>query len=223
MGSDNAEPQVYESGDLGRRVAQRRLELGLTLAEVAAGADMAEGYVEYVEEKPARVTSGALLRLAAALETTVNELSGANVGLPPGRSRAGVHPVLEPLDRDECRRLLAPGGVGRFVFNTDRGPVAIPVNFRVIGSDVVFRTESGSSVEAAGDSGPVSFEVDHVDVAMSAGWSVLGTGSVRQIEDADELRQIEDLGIEPWAGGERNVYLRFEPSEISGRRISSTR
>jgi transcriptional regulator with XRE-family HTH domain len=223
MGSGGAESQLHEPGDLGRRIAQRRRELGLTRAEVAARADMAEGYVEYMEEKPARVTSGALLRLAVALETTVTELSGANVELPPGRGGAAAHPTLQALDRDECRRLLVPGGVGRFVFNTDRGPVAVPVNFRALGPDLVFRTESGSSLEQAADGGPVSFEVDQIDDAMSSGWSVLATGRVQRIEDPDERRQVETLGVEPWAGGERSAYLRFEPSMISGRRISSTR
>jgi nitroimidazol reductase NimA-like FMN-containing flavoprotein (pyridoxamine 5'-phosphate oxidase superfamily) len=53
---------------------------------------------------------------------------------------------------------------------------------------------------------------------MSEGWSVLVTGRVRRVSP-DELHQLETFGIEPWAGGERTVYLRLEPREVTGRRI----
>ena len=65
---------------------------------------------------------------------------------------------------------------------------------------------------------PVSFEVDRLDEAMSEGWSVLVTGRVRRVSP-DELGQLETLGLEPWAGGERTAYLRLEPHEVTGRRI----
>ena len=52
-------------GDLGRRLAARRTELGLTRAETAAQARMAPGYLQYLEEYPgAAPGSGVLLRLA---------------------------------------------------------------------------------------------------------------------------------------------------------------
>ena len=64
----------------------------------------------------------------------------------------------------------------------------------------------------------MSFEVDRVDEAMSEGWSVLVTGRLRRVSP-DELRRLENLGVEPWAGGPRSVYLRLELREVSGRRI----
>ena len=56
---------------------------------------------------------------------------------------------------------------------------------------------------------------------MSEGWSVLVTGRVRRVSP-DELRQIEKLGVEPWAGGQRSVYLRLDSREVTGRRIQTT-
>jgi Pyridoxamine 5'-phosphate oxidase len=53
---------------------------------------------------------------------------------------------------------------------------------------------------------------------MSSGWSVLVTGRVRRVSP-DEFRRLEDLGIEPWAGGQRSVYLRIDLRDVSGRRI----
>jgi len=50
------------------------------------------------------------------------------------------------------------GGVGRFLFVTDRGPVAVPVNYGMLGSDIVFRTsESGRVAAAARPGSLVSF------------------------------------------------------------------
>jgi nitroimidazol reductase NimA-like FMN-containing flavoprotein (pyridoxamine 5'-phosphate oxidase superfamily) len=126
---------------------------------------------------------------------------------------------LEKLTRTECRNLLGRGGIGRIVFYDPRGPVALPVNYRMAGDDIVFRTAALSSLRGARYTERVSFEVDHIDDAMRQGWSVLVTGSAREVHDADELRELEGLGVEPWAGEERPVYLRIEPKTVSGRRI----
>jgi transcriptional regulator with XRE-family HTH domain len=206
-----------DPGDLGRRVAYRRAELGMTLEQVAARAGMSPNYLEYLEEHPAEVTGGDLLRLAAALDTSAARLLGEGIGLPPGRGDSASHPMLEVLDRAECDRLLAPGGVGRIVLVEDRGPAAVPVNFAVLEGDVVFRTESTAS--AAADGRQVGFEVDRIDDAMKEGWSVLVTGRIRRVVEAADLARAQALGVAPWAGGNRNVYLRIEASDVSGRRI----
>jgi nitroimidazol reductase NimA-like FMN-containing flavoprotein (pyridoxamine 5'-phosphate oxidase superfamily) len=108
------------------------------------------------------------------------------------------------------------------VFTTDRGPIALPVNFRIVDGDVVFRVDADTTLASVADSDRVSFEVDHVDEAMSGGWSVLVTGRVRRVSP-EEFRRLEDLGVEPWAGGLRSVFLRIERRELSGRRIRPNR
>ena len=97
----------------------------------------------------------------------------------------------------------------------------MPVNYRIMDGDVVFRVAADTSLAAVSDMDAVSFEVDHVDEAMSAGWSVLVTGRVRRVAP-DEFRRLEELGIEPWAGGQRSVYLRIEQRNLSGRRIRAS-
>lgn len=74
------------SGDLGRRVAQRRMELGLTRDQLAARAGMATGYLTYLETQVAHVGSSGLARLADALQTTVDELLGG----PPIEEPDGI-------------------------------------------------------------------------------------------------------------------------------------
>ena len=210
-------------GDVGRRIKHRREELGLSIEEVARRAGMDPGYLEYVESQPARVTHPTLDRLAVALETATAILLGAGIDLPPGQAgpaRSGAE--LETLTPAEGRALLAPGGVGRIVFYDARGPVALPVNYRMRGDDIVFRTSAISSVRAASYGQRVSFEVDRIDDAMRQGWSVLITGNAHEVRDADELRELQQLGIEPWAGDERPVYMRIKPRTMSGRRIRVT-
>ena len=66
-------------------------------------------------------------------------------------------------------------------------------------------------------SGVVAFEVDHVDEAMSEGWSVLVRGHARLIEGT-ELRLVAgDFDIEPWAGGAHLNVVSIAPFEITGR------
>ncbi len=210
---------MAHSGDLGHRVAERRREVGLTRDDVALRAGMNSGYLDYLEHSPdAALTAGALLRLAAALETTPEFLRGGHVDRPPGPGRAGPHPHLDVLSREECELHLAGGGVGRFVFLAPQGPVALPVNFRYLDGDVLFRTRpKGALAAAAGTT--VSVEVDRIDDAMSEGWSVLVTGRARLVDDPAEREQAGDLGIEPWPGGHREALMRIETEEISGRRI----
>jgi transcriptional regulator with XRE-family HTH domain len=210
--------------DLGRRLTQRREELDLSIELVAAGASMDPGYLTYLETAtdpdPSRST---LWRLAAVLRTSPESLQGGDRGRPPGRCPPGPEPRLEEMAREDCFALLAPGGIGRFVFIEGRGPVAVPVNFRMLAEDVVFRTEPTTSLSKRAGQVRVSFEVDHIDEAMAEGWSVLLSGTAHRVEDAAEQAQVEALGIEPWAGGMRDGYFRIRPEEVTGRRIRVAR
>jgi transcriptional regulator with XRE-family HTH domain len=83
---------MSSSGDLGRRVTQRRMELGLTRDEVAARAGMAPNYLTYLETQVAHIGSSGLARLAGALQTTVDELLGgppSPLGIPTDAILAG--------------------------------------------------------------------------------------------------------------------------------------
>jgi transcriptional regulator with XRE-family HTH domain len=207
-------------GDLGRRARERRKALGLSREEVAARAGMVAGYLEYVETGVASLPVGALLRLAAALETTAGALGGGGIERPPGRARAGGRPVLKELTHEECLRLLAGGGVGRVVFVGEAGPAALPVNFALMDGEVVFRTAADGVVAGViGSKGTeLAFEVDHVDDALAEGWSVLIRGRAHPLTEEEQAR-VQGLGIEPWADGVRDLYIRLESSEVTGRRI----
>jgi nitroimidazol reductase NimA-like FMN-containing flavoprotein (pyridoxamine 5'-phosphate oxidase superfamily) len=209
-----------DSGDLGRRITEQRRRAGLSLAEAAARAGMAPSYLRYLETSPVpNPAPGDISFLAQALDTTSEALRGAGLGHPPGQSGPGEAPVPEQLSTQECQEHLAGGGIGRFVFLTARGPVAEPVNFRMLGPDVVFRTSEDSEMAGAADQPRVSFEVDRLDEDLAEGWSVLVSGQASVVTAAEELAAIGRLGLAPWAGGRRDCYIRIAPREISGRRL----
>ena len=82
-----------------------------------------------------------------------------------------------------------PGGCRPLRVLEPRGPVALPVNFRMFGDDVVFRTAALSSVRSATHGGRVGFEVDHIDDAMREGWSVLVTGYALELRDVEQRQR----------------------------------
>ncbi|MFF9112523.1 helix-turn-helix domain-containing protein [Streptomyces sp. NPDC014805] len=208
------------AGDLGRRIAQRRTDLGLTREEAAARAGMAVSYLRHLEEHPdAGPGAGTLLRLAGALETTVAELSGGTTDLPAGLGQASRAARFTELGAEECRRLLADHGVGRLAVLTADGLVVVPVNYSVVDGAVVFRTDPRATPgRAAGRR--VAFEVDRIDEAFSAGWSVLVQGRARTVTDPEEVRRLTERAYStPWAGGERTLWMRIDPVGVSGRRI----
>ncbi|MEU9477541.1 pyridoxamine 5'-phosphate oxidase family protein [Streptomyces sp. NPDC048191] len=209
-------------GDLGRRLAARRAQLGLTRRQTAARADMAVSYLKYLEEHPgAAPGTGPLIRLAEALETTVTELTGGAVDLPPGPGRAVREARFTELSSGECRALLGSHGVGRLAVPTATGPVIVPVNYSVVDGAIVFRTALGATPSlAAGQN--VAFEVDRIDDTFSQGWSVLVRGHARTVTDRQEQQRFTERAYSaPWAGGDRDQWVRIEPHTVTGRRITA--
>jgi len=213
-------PSPPDPGDLSKRIAQRRAGLHLSQAQAAARAGLSLRYLEYLERYPARPAPAALRQLAAALQTTPAALLGGGASVPPWH---GIRPadlrVISKLGSAECRRLITPGGVGRIAFSALDGPVIIPVSFAVLAGTLVIRTAAGTVIDGHAD-GPAALEADHIDEALRQGWSVLVRGPARHVTHPAELRRLqEDAAVWPWAGGEREVYVRIIPTQITGRRI----
>ena len=213
-GADGMHPS-----DLARRITHRRAELGISVEELAERAGIDPTYMKYFERSAdARLSFGSLNLVALALGTNPAELLGAEFDRPPGRGRAGRHPTLETLTMKQCEAHLAAGGVGRVVFATERGPVALPVNFEFSDGQIVLSTDMKKA--ALLESLPqVGFEVDRVDDAMSEGWSVLVNGQARMVDGPEELLRLSSLDLEAWAGGNRHSLVCITPIETTGRVI----
>jgi nitroimidazol reductase NimA-like FMN-containing flavoprotein (pyridoxamine 5'-phosphate oxidase superfamily) len=145
----------------------------------------------------------------------------------PGQARdaAPVQAVLERLDEDECLRLISPGGVGRLAYSGRFDLTVLPVNYRLHEGNIVFRTAIHSPTDEdlrtgiAGAEYKVAFEVDDIDPATREGWSVLIQGSAHHADSEAEAASMRTAGVEPWAGGVRDLFIRITPSRITGRRI----
>jgi nitroimidazol reductase NimA-like FMN-containing flavoprotein (pyridoxamine 5'-phosphate oxidase superfamily) len=128
--------------------------------------------------------------------------------------------ILQTLSPDECLGLLEPGGVGRAGFASPEGIIILPVNFAVSGGAIVFRT-APDTLLAVHAHAPMSFEADAIDERLREGWSVLVQGHAHEVSDDHEVRHLERVtGLEPWAGGARDVWVRINPTRISGRRVA---
>ncbi|QOV33741.1 pyridoxamine 5'-phosphate oxidase family protein [Streptomyces ferrugineus] len=217
-----AATEAAPAGDLGRRIARRRTELGLSLKETATRAGMAPAYLRYLEEHPAAApAAGALHVLAEVLHTTVRELTGGDTDLPPGAGpQASGRPGIAELSTGECRALLSTHGVGRIAVPTVTGPVVVPVNYSVVAGAIVFRTAPGTTPsQAAGCQ--VAFEVDRIDDVFGQGWSVLVRGRARTVTDPDEAHRLDEAAYSrPWVGGRRDQWVLIDPLTITGRRIT---
>jgi transcriptional regulator with XRE-family HTH domain len=219
--NERAWPSPPDPGDLSKRVTRRRAELGLSKAQVAARAGMSLRYLEYVENYPARPDAAALRRLAAALRTTPAALLGAGAEVPPGYGRLPGPPVVTKLLPAECRQLIAAGGIGRIAFGTASGPIVLPVNYAMLAGTIVVRTGEGTAIDGHADE-QAAFEIDHIDEALSQGWSVLVRGRAHRVAHPAELQLIRrDADLWPWPGDNRDIYVRIIPDTITGRRIES--
>lgn len=129
-----------------------------------------------------------------------------------------VYEGLELLTEDQCLDLMATEQLGRVGITVGALPAIFPVNYRIDGRDIFFRTGAGTKLRAAADGGVVGFEVDHVETDARAGWSVLVIGIARVVEAADESA-VPAVEPSPWAGGDRSHLVHIMPEIISGRRL----
>src|SRR6478609_4172457 len=102
-----------------------------------------------------------------------------------------VEEGLELLTEDECLKLVEHRPIGRVAVTVGALPAVFPVNFCLIGRDAVFRTASGTKLQAALKESVVAFQVDDFDAEGDRGWSVLLVGK------ATELRPLELSRLEP--------------------------
>jgi nitroimidazol reductase NimA-like FMN-containing flavoprotein (pyridoxamine 5'-phosphate oxidase superfamily) len=130
------------------------------------------------------------------------------------------HSGLGVLPRQECLDRLAAARVGRLAFVSQGDPVILPVNHGMDGDSVVFRTATGSKLLASDSEQVVAFEVDGFDVDRRAGWSVMVRGVATTVEDQEEVKRLNLLGVWPWADlVERTHWVRIRTYSLTGRQV----
>jgi nitroimidazol reductase NimA-like FMN-containing flavoprotein (pyridoxamine 5'-phosphate oxidase superfamily) len=127
---------------------------------------------------------------------------------------------LEVLDPAECARLLGTTTFGRIGITVSALPTILPINYRLVGDRIVFRTAPGTKLDAATRGSVVAFEVDSVDPLDHSGWSVVVTGVASQVTDPDDLVRLEDAQIPRWAPSPADRVVELPLHMVSGRRLA---
>jgi len=132
--------------------------------------------------------------------------------------------VIEDMDEEQCLTLISPGGVGRIAYTSRFGPVVLPVNYALQDGAIVFRTAEKGPLDEDLRTGianadyKVAFEIDSIDLEGRRGWSVLIQGPAHHVTGAEQ-DVVRGAGVESWAPGDRELFVRIVPSRITGRRV----
>jgi len=123
------------------------------------------------------------------------------------------------LDTAECWRLLEAQTLGRLATATDQGPRIWPINYRVRGESLIFRSAPGSKVWDIGRDGRVAFEVDGLESGLH--WSVVVLGTAQVIDEDDPGPRTEHDELVLVAPGPKPILFRITPDSVSGLRFVS--
>ncbi|MEQ1785765.1 MAG: pyridoxamine 5'-phosphate oxidase family protein [Acidimicrobiales bacterium] len=126
---------------------------------------------------------------------------------------------LEVLGRAECLQLLGRSMLGRIAITYRALPLILPINFRLLDEQIVFRTGVGTKLDAAAVNAVVAFEVDDMDPMTHTGWSVLVTGLASEVTTPSARARLDQAQIPYWAPAEGDRLVEISTDMISGRRI----
>lgn len=126
---------------------------------------------------------------------------------------------LEVLSHPECMGLLAVHQLGRVGVNVGQYPAIFPVNYAMLGDDIVFRSALGAKLTAALEDAVVAFEVDAVERDQGVAWSVLVVGRAGWLADGADRDQAACLPLAPLAPEPHDYFIRLIAERVSGRRF----
>ena len=125
------------------------------------------------------------------------------------------------LSEEECWRHLADAPYGR-VAATAAGEIDIfPVNHKVDGRTLVFRTSAGTKLLELTIRNHVAFEVD--GYTETDAFSVVVKGIAEEFDHQSEIAAAERLGITPWAPEEKDRWVRITATDVRGRTFERPR
>ena len=119
------------------------------------------------------------------------------------------------LSEEQCWERLREMELGRLVTHVGDILDIFPVNYIVDGGGLLFRTGQGSKLFELTINDEVLFEVD--DHTETEAWSVIVRGHAHRLETFADVERADGLGLTPWIPTLKYIYVRIEPTRISGR------
>jgi uncharacterized protein len=120
---------------------------------------------------------------------------------------------FQTMTADECRRLLRANQLGRLAITAGALPHVLPVQYALLGDQLVLRTPGHHEVSDSIDGQVVGFETDHIDLDQAVGWCVSVTGTVHVVHDPDEVDPVHR-----WFSD--GIVLALDTDLIVGHRLS---
>jgi len=117
------------------------------------------------------------------------------------------------LTADECRRLLAANRIGRLAATVGALPYVVPVQYDLLGDQLLLRTPGHHEVGEGIDGQVVGFETDHLDLEHGVGWCVSVTGTVHLVHGPDAVDPVHR-----WFSD--GVVLALDTDLIAGHRVA---
>jgi len=131
----------------------------------------------------------------------------------------GAH--LVEISSFDAWQLLAGADVARIAWHGPSGVSIVPVNCVLVDGALWFRTTPSASIARAGDGQEVAAEVDHLDPVARTAWSVVVRSVVELVDPQAAPDAVGELAI--WPAGARSLYVRLEPTSVTGRRLQPRR
>ena len=126
---------------------------------------------------------------------------------------------VRQLSHEDAWARLRSMVVGRLAFSLDGRLEIIPVNYLVDRGTLLFRTAPGTKFAASIGRLPAVFEVDGYEQEQREAWSVVAHGHLEPVLDTAEVIDVVALRLFPWQGGEKGLFVRVVPEEVTGRQF----
>lgn len=131
------------------------------------------------------------------------------------RAHQGAH--LVETSSFDAWHLLSRADVARVAWYDGARVLVVPVNCVIADGALWFRTTPHAAIARAGAGKEVVVEADHLDAVDRTGWSVVLRAVVELVDPQSALDAVSELCI--WPDGTHDVYVRLEPTEVTGRRL----
>lgn len=125
-----------------------------------------------------------------------------------------VNPVTRLTD-DQCWALLERERFGRLATNALGVMDITPINYTTDNRTLLLRTAPGSKLLELTVNPDIAFEIDERGTGFA--WSVVLKGRARMITDPHEIAVVERAGLQTQIATEKSIWVRIEPSAVSGR------